>query len=269
MIANNLFTFFGVQNSRNNVRKLINYLQAALVCGMVVVSAQLLYTYRYFIDEVKQLQEIRLEYQSHCAAYHQFRVLAQQEMERAACNEMTGEFEEGLFCQECLQQFNPPKPVEVIVPTVISSTKRKLRKKNHPLAQKFKAQWPIDRSQFWISSPFGPRKKKNGALGFHYGIDMAALKGTPVHAVAPGKIIEASFSQKGYGKSIVIAHTDGITTRYAHLDKMYVKRGQSVNAGDCIGCVGSTGHVRGKNASHLHLEVMASGKHVDPLYVLA
>lgn len=259
------------------MRKLLYYSQVALVCGMFIVFAQLVRTYKFFLDEVKQLQEVKSEYQSHCAAYYYFRILAQEEMEQGACTEMAGEFEEGLFCKECLQQFMPPKPKEVPAARVITaSTKavptspRKSRKKsNHPLAQRFKAAWPIDRSQFWISSPFGPRKKKNGALGFHYGLDLAALKGTPVHAVASGKIIEASFSQKGYGKSIVIAHADGITTRYAHLDKMYVKRNQTVKAGDCIGCVGSTGHVRGKNASHLHLEVMASGKHVDPLYVLA
>lgn len=254
------------------MRKLLYYTQVIVLCGMCVVFALLLRTYKFFIDEVKQLQEIKSEYQSHCASYYYFRILAQEEMEQTACNEMAGEFEDGLFCKECLQQFLPPKPKEkAIAPTIAAApvTRRRHRKKDHPLAQKFKAEWPIDRSQFWISSPFGPRKKKNGALGFHYGVDMAALKGTPVHAVAPGKIIEASYSQKGYGKSIVIAHSDGITTRYAHLDKMYVKRGQQVKAGDCIGCVGSTGHVRGKNASHLHLEVMASGKHVDPLYVLA
>lgn len=250
------------------------YMQIALLGVMAVVSAQLYRTYNYFLNEVKELQEVKSEYQSHCAAYYYFRILAQEEMEQAACKEMTGEFEDGLFCQECLQQFMPPKPKEEVRATTLmaatpSPSKRRQRKKDHPLAQKFKAAWPIDRSQFWISSPFGPRKKKNGALGFHYGLDLAALKGTPVHAVASGKIIEASFSPKGYGKSIVIAHADGITTRYAHLDKMYVKRGQLIKSGDCIGCVGSTGHVRGKNASHLHLEVMASGKHVDPLYVLA
>lgn len=258
------------------MRKIVYSAQVALVCVMVVVSALLFRTYAYFLDEIKQLQEVKSEYQSHCAAYYYFRILAQEEMEQGACQEMSGAFEDGLFCKECLQQFMPPKPKKA-EPTLVAGPARssvapvastKPRKKNHPLAQKFKAQWPIDRSQFWISSPFGPRKKKNGALGFHYGMDMAALKGTPVHAVAPGKIIEASFSPKGYGKSIVIAHADGITTRYAHLDKMYVKRNQSVKAGDCIGCVGSTGHVRGKNASHLHLEVMASGKHVDPMYVL-
>ena len=57
----------------------------------------------------------------------------------------------------------------------------------------FTLSWPIDRSQFWLSSKFGPRKKKNDkAWGFHHGIDLAAFKGTAVHAAAKGIVIETS-----------------------------------------------------------------------------
>lgn len=131
--------------------------------------------------------------------------------------------------------------------------------------------WPIDRSNFWLSSRFGPRRKSNGAPGFHYGIDMAAIKGTPVRAASTGVVIEARVA-RGYGKTIVIAHNQKYRTRYAHLSSMAVHIGQAVNAGQLIGRVGATGSVRSKHGrnggSHLHFEVYAYGKQVNPLFFL-
>ncbi len=129
--------------------------------------------------------------------------------------------------------------------------------------------WPVNRSQFWLSSPFGPRKKVNGVWGFHYGIDMAAVRGTPVRAAAAGVVKEARYAS-GYGNTIVIAHSPVYKTRYAHLDAIYVKQGQQVKKGDYIGDVGDTGFVRkrGSDASHLHFEVYENGKQMNPLYYL-
>jgi len=129
--------------------------------------------------------------------------------------------------------------------------------------------WPIDRSQFWLSSFFGPRRKPNRSWGFHYGIDMAACRGTPVYAAAEGVVVEACASQKGYGNTIVIQHNHKYKTRYAHLQKILVGVGKKVERGDLIGKVGSTGAVRsrkGKDASHLHFEVYSFGKQINPLY---
>lgn len=127
--------------------------------------------------------------------------------------------------------------------------------------------WPIDRSQFWLSSFFGPRKKTDQSWGFHYGIDMAACKGTPVMASADGIVIEAYYNS-GYGNTILISHTNKYKTRYAHLDKILVSVGQKVCKGMLIGKVGATGAVRkkkGRDPSHLHFEVYAHGKQVNPL----
>ncbi len=130
----------------------------------------------------------------------------------------------------------------------------------------FTLSWPIDRSQFWLSSKFGPRKKKNDkAWGFHYGIDLAALKGTAVHAAAKGIVVETSSTQKGYGNSVVIEHNERFKTRYAHLERMIVCKGQRVTNGQLIGYVGDTGSVHGKNAWHLHFEVIEHGKRINPL----
>lgn len=127
--------------------------------------------------------------------------------------------------------------------------------------------WPIKRSDFWLSSFFGPRKKPDHSWGFHTGIDMAACRGTPVLASADGIVIQAHFDP-GYGNTILIAHNNKYKTRYAHLDKMLVCVGQKVEQGMVIGKVGSTGHVRkkiGRDASHLHFEISAHGKKVNPL----
>lgn len=147
--------------------------------------------------------------------------------------------------------------------------KREKKKSLHTHKQfNFTIRWPLNKSQFWLSSFFGPRKKVDGSWGFHYGLDLAALKGTPVYAAAGGKVVEASYAPHGYGKFIVIMHDKKYKTRYAHLDKILVRVGQQVAVGQLIGNVGNTGLVRGKNASHLHLEVMVYGKRINPLHVL-
>lgn len=138
-----------------------------------------------------------------------------------------------------------------------------------PLVKDIELSWPINRDNFWLSSKFGPRKKPNGKPGFHYGIDMAAIRGTPVKAAAAGVVIEAG-SRYGYGNTIVVVHNNKYKTRYAHLDSISVKVGQKVHRGMMIGKVGDTGYVRskGKDASHLHFEVHAFGKQVNPMYFL-
>lgn len=128
--------------------------------------------------------------------------------------------------------------------------------------------WPIDKKSFYISSPFGPRKYR-GVWGFHTGMDMAAVRGTPVGAAKDGVVAEAGYFG-GYGNTVVIVHDKKFKTRYAHLATVHVKKGQWVATGELIGKVGDTGNVRkkGKDASHLHFEVYLYGKHVNPFYYL-
>ena len=131
--------------------------------------------------------------------------------------------------------------------------------------------WPLTAKSFRISSFFGPRTLK-GCKGFHKGIDMAALAGTPVRAALAGKVTEARYSP-GYGNYILIRHDGQYKTRYAHLQKILVKAGQYVKEGTVIGKVGATGKVAkskgGTSASHLHFEVYSQGRPIDPFFVLA
>jgi murein DD-endopeptidase MepM/ murein hydrolase activator NlpD len=125
--------------------------------------------------------------------------------------------------------------------------------------------WPIH-GQWWPSSQFGPRRKPNGSWGFHYGIDMAAVRGTLVYAAHSGIVTEARFD-RAYGNTVVVTHSREYQTRYAHLHKILVNVGHKVVTSDVIGKVGSTGNVwrrRGRDPSHLHFEVHSFGKQVNP-----
>jgi murein DD-endopeptidase MepM/ murein hydrolase activator NlpD len=164
-----------------------------------------------------------------------------------------------------LTHLKPIAPNALIKPQKFHDAWRKKRK--HPILT-----WPLDPVQFWVSSPFGPRKKPNGSWALHAGVDLAATRGTPVRAAREGRVIKATYSS-GYGNYILIEHNKKYQTRYAHLDKILVREGQSVCTGDCIGKVGSTGFVRksrwGSSGSHLHFEVYVYGKPKDPFYFLA
>ncbi len=133
----------------------------------------------------------------------------------------------------------------------------------------FTFHWPLELHHFWLSSLFGARKKANGKPGFHYGIDMAAMKGTTVKAAAAGTVIQAQYVP-GYGNNVLIQHNKYYRTRYAHLNRIHTSVGQKVTQGQKIGAVGDSGSVRktGRDASHLHFEIYHNGSHVNPLRYL-
>lgn len=159
---------------------------------------------------------------------------------------------------------------KLIAPKKITANKNKAKnKKRIKRRADMHMQWPINKSNFWLSSLFGPRKMKNGNWRVHRGIDMAALKGTPVKAAFSGVVSVARY-EPGYGNTVVIVHNKKYKSRYAHLSKIRVKKGQRVGQGKQIGDVGDTGFTRasGKDASHLHFEVYDYGKQINPLQVL-
>jgi murein DD-endopeptidase MepM/ murein hydrolase activator NlpD len=99
---------------------------------------------------------------------------------------------------------------------------------------------------------------------FHAGIDIAAPKGSPIKAAMSGKVIYAG-RRSGYGKLVIISHSNGYSTRYAHCSSILVKKGQQVKQGQLVARVGATGVATG---NHLHFEVRKNGKTLNPLTYL-
>lgn len=119
-----------------------------------------------------------------------------------------------------------------------------------------------------MTSKFGPRMHPiHKVARLHAGVDWAAPTGTPVYAVAAGRVSHAG-DGKGYGNLVILTHPGGLETRYAHLNKFgpAAKKGNLVKSGDLIGYVGTTGRSTGP---HLHFETRQNGKPVDPIPLLA
>ena len=112
--------------------------------------------------------------------------------------------------------------------------------------------WPV---QGVLTSGFGPRWGR-----MHTGIDIAAPAGTPIHVAKAGEVIYAGWLN-GYGNTVVVDHGDGIATLYGHQSRIGSTEGQTLNQGDVLGFVGSTGHSTG---NHLHFEVRIDTKPVNP-----
>ncbi len=117
-------------------------------------------------------------------------------------------------------------------------------------------------ANYYLSSAFGKRKDPiNGRWAFHSGVDLAGPLKTPILATAPGKVVHAGWSGK-YGKMVEIDHGNGIHTRYGHLLKVLVKKGDEVQYQDKVALMGSTGRSTG---SHVHYEVRVHDKPVNPM----
>ncbi|GGW23561.1 M23 family metallopeptidase [Streptomyces xantholiticus] len=122
---------------------------------------------------------------------------------------------------------------------------------------------PVDAA---VTTPY----RASGAMwssGYHTGVDFAASSGTSVKAIGAGTVVSAGWGGS-YGNEVVIQHSDGTYSQYAHLSSLAVSTGQSVTGGQQIGLSGSTGNSSGP---HLHFEVRTGpsyGSDIDPLAYL-
>lgn len=107
-----------------------------------------------------------------------------------------------------------------------------------------------------ITSRFGIRSRDN-----HKGLDIAAPKGTQIKAAASGTVIHSGNKNDGYGNYIILSHSNGIQTYYAHCSELLVAKGEKVEQGQIIAKVGSTGISTG---NHLHFEVRINGVAQNP-----
>lgn len=113
-----------------------------------------------------------------------------------------------------------------------------------------------------ITSPYGYRRNPftNRGREMHQGVDLKGRTGDPVKATAKGRVTFAGW-KGAYGYVVMVKHKNGYETRYAHLTRTRVKKGQAVEAGDIVGLLGSTGRSTGP---HLHYEVVLNNKKLNP-----
>ncbi|WP_030756455.1 MULTISPECIES: transglycosylase family protein [unclassified Streptomyces] len=146
------------------------------------------------------------------------------------------------------------KPAEKPAPEPASAQQK-------PVAGGFSA--PVDAS-------LGTAYRVSGSSwssGYHTGVDFPVATGTTVKSVGPGEVVSAGWAG-AYGYQVVIRHTDGRYSQYAHLSALGVKAGQQVSGGQRIGRSGSTGNTTGP---HLHFEMRTGpgyGSDIDPLKYL-
>lgn len=121
-------------------------------------------------------------------------------------------------------------------------------------------QWPVD--CYIVTSEYGYRVHPlQQTTKFHAGVDIGAQSGQSIYAADSGTVATAA-SNSSYGNYVLINHGGGSATLYAHMSSMAVSAGQSVNKGQVIGYVGSTGWSTGP---HLHFEIRQNGSTVNPL----
>ena len=123
---------------------------------------------------------------------------------------------------------------------------------------------PVTRNALFegtLTSSFGWRQHPiSGGAKFHKGVDIAMPIGREVPVAQAGQVTFAG-DQGAYGLTVVVAHGNGVSTRYAHLSELRVQAGDTVGDGQTIALSGATGRVTG---AHLHFEVLDNGKPIDP-----
>jgi murein DD-endopeptidase MepM/ murein hydrolase activator NlpD len=143
----------------------------------------------------------------------------------------------------------------------LQSVRTNVEKRN-ALADATPSIWP---AHGWLTSRMGPRTDPvTGGADYHNGLDIAGDKGQPVYVTAAGVVTQVGY-QGAYGNLIVVDHGFGLETRYGHLSSFNVQKGAHVKRGEMIGRLGATGRTTG---SHLHYEVMANGRLLNPLQLL-
>ena len=145
-------------------------------------------------------------------------------------------------------------PVEIVTPAEGVATTPRSMPQTHGEEGAFL--WPVNGS---LNSGFGSR-----GASFHDGVDIAAPEGTPIRAVEHGEVIYSD-QLRGYGNMVILRHSGGIVSVYAHNQANLVRDGQQVARGEIIARVGSTGRVTGP---HLHFEIRKNNLAQDPMLYL-
>ena len=179
-----------------------------------------------------------------------------------------GEMQTSAAISNVLSSFSSPEDTFGVLRNLLQGLENRLSyvrrnvERQEALAAATPSIWP---TFGWLTGTFGGRPDPfTGEPAFHQGLDISTEKGREVYATANGTVESAQFTGP-YGNLIVLRHDFGLATRYGHLSRFSVKPGASVQRGDVIGFVGSTGRSTG---AHLHYEILANGKLINPLQLL-
>jgi murein DD-endopeptidase MepM/ murein hydrolase activator NlpD len=181
---------------------------------------------------------------------------------------MGGAIEVGSTARRTLAAMTVPEDTFGLLRGLLESLESRLHvvrrnvDRRNALAEATPSLWP---AHGWISSTVGPRRDPlTGGADYHSGLDIAGERGQPVYATASGTVKQLGY-QGAYGNLVTIDHGFGLESRYGHLLNYAVKKGAKVKRGDVIGHVGATGRATGY---HLHYEVLANGRLLNPLQLL-
>lgn len=187
---------------------------------------------------------------------------------RAMGGTTAGGSREDLSYARTLSALTNPEDTFGLLRTVLGSLEDRLSavartvERRNALANATPSMWP---AYGWLSSGMGPRRDPiTGGADYHSGLDIAGERGQPVYATAAGTVRHSGY-RSAYGNLIVIDHGFGLETRYGHLLRYMVRPGVKVQRGDTIGQIGATGRTTGY---HLHYEVVANGRLINPLQLL-
>ena len=161
----------------------------------------------------------------------------------------------------------PPDQVEPTDPALLERIKREAAMKAEGFASRADGEgfkdgfaWPL--AHFTVTGRFGNQRILNGVpKAPHYGIDLAAPKGTPIHAPAPGLVVLAVPDMHFDGGITLIDHGQGLISVYLHQSRQVVAKGERVERGQLIGAVGMTGRATGP---HLCWRLKWRGRNLDP-----
>jgi murein DD-endopeptidase MepM/ murein hydrolase activator NlpD len=153
----------------------------------------------------------------------------------------------------------PLHTVRIAEPTATSSGQDNAVKTAEPVGSLPGFRWPV---RGRVIAAFGP--KPNGVQ--NDGINLAVPEGTPIKAAEDGVVAYAGSELKGYGNLVLVRHSNGFVTAYAHASDVLVKRGETVKRGQVIAHAGQTGNV---TSPQLHFEIRKGATPVDPAQYLS
>ncbi|HOV37323.1 MAG TPA: peptidoglycan DD-metalloendopeptidase family protein [Spirochaetales bacterium] len=165
---------------------------------------------------------------------------------------------------EQLQELNEIKSIRTVLESSLDPLKelKNVLSSQKDLLLDIPTLWPVKGVRGRITNRFGPEIHPfTGQWYLHKGIDIAFGYNIPIVATARGKVVSIDYEPLGFGNYIIIRHKYGFYTRYAHLQRILVNRGQEVSQGQVIGTMGNTGLSTGP---HLHYEVRIGAEVVDP-----